>query len=601
MEYISYVELEGFKGFKRPVRIDLRNPSVLIGPNNAGKTSVIQALSLWNRAVSTWFEKKGGGKKGIARSGVSINRLDILDIPVKESRYYWNDTRVRTANNPIPFSIEVGVLVSGNVVPLRMNFTARDQESIYCSPDESVIRNDDLLKAATRLLFNLLYPMSGIAAGSSQATEEYLINEGQIRVLMGQGRTAAVLRNLCWQVFQRTPGGWEHLRDIIGALFNVKLLNPVYTESRSVLSLSYTQIGVEHPLDIALSGRGMQQVLLILSYMYSHQNSILMIDEPDAHLEILRQRQIFAILRDVAERTKCQVIIATHSEVILDEAIDTNLTFLINGEATDIAKSADIKASLKNLGVEHYYKARISPRLLIVEGSTDVAMLQAFAAKLKHPAADILGGRLFTYYTRDVVPEPNLTDELQHMAMPGGNFRAYYHALKRVVPELQALALCDSDGGNAPADVDEDGLLVGYWSRYELENYFITPELLVRYGDVIGDSEGELFATAIRSNMQKAVDDTLVEMLKLPDAGDYHDAPAAIKEKLLSREKMSLFADRVFKRYADMQGCPVPLRKGAYYTLIDLLSPRDVPDEIRRRLDGIVERLSMPKRDEHEI
>ena len=82
---------------------------------------------------------------------------------------------------------------------------------------------------------------------------------------------------------------------------------------------------------------------------------------------------------------------------------------------------------------------------------------------------------------------------------------------------------------------------------------------------------------------------------------DGGNAPAAIKEKLLSREKMSLFADRVFKRYADMQGCPVPLRKGAYYTLIDLLSPRDVPDEIRRRLDDIVERLSMPKRDEHEI
>ena len=120
MEYISFVEIEKFKGFTEKVHISLKNPSVLIGPNNAGKTTVIQALSLWSRAVSSWYEKKGSKHKKMERVSVGINRLNILDIPVKESRYYWNGTRVRNGNTPIPFSITVGVLIANQEVPLKM-------------------------------------------------------------------------------------------------------------------------------------------------------------------------------------------------------------------------------------------------------------------------------------------------------------------------------------------------------------------------------------------------------------------------------------------------------------------------------------------------
>jgi AAA15 family ATPase/GTPase len=41
MSRIRYVEIENFKTFSHMVHIDLGQPAVLIGPNNAGKTSVI--------------------------------------------------------------------------------------------------------------------------------------------------------------------------------------------------------------------------------------------------------------------------------------------------------------------------------------------------------------------------------------------------------------------------------------------------------------------------------------------------------------------------------------------------------------------------------
>ncbi len=58
MPRISFVEIENFKTFENKIHIDLDHPAVLIGPNNAGKTSVIQALALWSHGIRAWYEKK---------------------------------------------------------------------------------------------------------------------------------------------------------------------------------------------------------------------------------------------------------------------------------------------------------------------------------------------------------------------------------------------------------------------------------------------------------------------------------------------------------------------------------------------------------------
>ena len=59
MRLIHYLEIENFKHVGERQRIELDHPAVLIGPNNCGKTTAIQALALWSQAVRTWFEAKG--------------------------------------------------------------------------------------------------------------------------------------------------------------------------------------------------------------------------------------------------------------------------------------------------------------------------------------------------------------------------------------------------------------------------------------------------------------------------------------------------------------------------------------------------------------
>ena len=63
MKHLHYLEIENFKQFGDKIRIDLEHPTTLIGPNNSGKTTVLQAISLWSIAVKEWKQSKSESLK----------------------------------------------------------------------------------------------------------------------------------------------------------------------------------------------------------------------------------------------------------------------------------------------------------------------------------------------------------------------------------------------------------------------------------------------------------------------------------------------------------------------------------------------------------
>jgi predicted ATPase len=91
---LHYVEIENFKLFEDKQRIELDHPAVIIGPNNCGKTSAIQALALWSQGVKTWYGVRAKGNARVRR-GVPLNRLEIVSVPVQKTRYFWSNVKVR--------------------------------------------------------------------------------------------------------------------------------------------------------------------------------------------------------------------------------------------------------------------------------------------------------------------------------------------------------------------------------------------------------------------------------------------------------------------------------------------------------------------------
>jgi len=597
---IRYVEIENFKTFGQKLRIELGHPAVLIGPNNAGKTSVIQAISLWSRGIKAWFEKKGGArlKENRERLSAGINRLNILDVPVAETRFFWNGTKVRKANTPIELIISVGVEHKGFTKDCKLIFTYRDSEIIYCKPCSETAKDDELLSFAASLHFHLLYPMSGIMSGQFSGSEETPLPDGRIDFFLGQGQTAQVLRNLCYKVVehdqQDDTKNWIRIHELMYKLFLIKLNPPVFNETRGTLIMNYQQEGVENVLDISLAGRGLQQILLILAYLYWRRNAVLLVDEPDAHLEILRQRQVYEILKHVAAENGCQVIIATHSEVILDDAIDVNLTLLLHGEAVDMAQLQDMKNALRSFGIEHYYKAKVHPYILYIEGSSDVEMLRALSKKLNHPAFDIFDQKLNCYYIKNTEATDSLHNRLERDsgAFYDKKYKSHFYALKRFVPNLRGVALFDSDGVTKKDEISED-FTVLYWKHYELENYFISPSVLHNFVASYFEENTSLFNTQYTTSFQKIIDNYLLEETFENDPvqlQEFHQASTGLKRTLLKNVKMSAFAEKVFKQFAEQHKQPILMNKGEFYKLVPYMSVDDTT-EIKEKLDMLVKYL----------
>ena len=584
MRLLHYIEIENFKRFGDKQRIELDHPAVLIGPNNCGKTSAIQALALWSQAVRTWYDiRKASSAKD--RTATALNRLNIVAVPVTRTRFFWNNTQVRKANKDIHVTLTVGVEHKGQIRPLSMRFRSQGDELVYCTPDEAVISDLDLISYAASLKVELLYPMSGLD------TEEPVLQPGRVDVLLGQGRTADVLRNLCLAVVKASVDDWKRVVELMERLFNISLARPEET-SRGTITLNYRQPGVKEPLDISSAGRGMLQMLLVFSYLYSHKRSVLLVDEPDAHLEILRQKQVYVLLRDIASENDSQVVMVTHSEVILDEALDTNLTLLLEGRSDNLAKKQEIRDSLKHFGTDHYVKARARGYVLYVEGGTDVDMLRGLAERLSHPVAAIWDERINSFYVQNNYPLQDLNAELERVE---GGFgltpQAHFKGLRNLLPSLQGLAILDNDGQNRQ-DRDEGALKFRYWRRYEAENYFITPELLRRYAFMRYPAD-DLFAQQFRNAVEDALADTLRDEVFGGSQEDYEtwsgaseDAARLIWETATQRRKLSAVAEVFFRLLSQRFGGTMLLTKGELHRLIPFSELSAAAEkEVREKLD----------------
>ena len=104
------------------------------------------------------------------------------------------------------------------------------------------------------------------------------------------------------------------------------------------------------------------------------------------------------MISDAAHEQDSQVVIASHSEVVLNEAAGRDVVVAFVGAPHRLNdRGTQVLKALKDIGFEDYYLAQQTGWILYLEGSTDLAILQAFAAKLGHPAQDALDSPFVRY------------------------------------------------------------------------------------------------------------------------------------------------------------------------------------------------------------
>lgn len=558
---LTKLTIKNFKLFTE-VEIELGERVVFVGPNNAGKTSALQALALWGYGVQRWVGKWGAGNVPKERPGVTINRRDLIGLPVPAANLLWRDLHVREgyreANKPKTrnVQIEVGVdgIANGKPWNADLEFDYANEESFYCRSRltaEGTRKEVPTDAAEVRLAY--LPPMSGIAANETR------LDEGAIGVRIGEGRTAEVLRNLCWQALQRNPESWLRIVERMRKLFGVEVDHPEYIKERGEIVMTFrTPANVR--LDLSACGRGQQQTLLLLAHMAANPGAVLLLDEPDAHLEILRQRQIYDVLIEIACETRSQIIAASHSEVILNEAADRDMVVAFVGKPHRIDdRGSQVAKALKEIGFDQYLQAQETGWVLYLEGSTDLFILRAFASRLAHPVLDVLD-RPFVHY---VANQP-------------GQARHHFYGLREAVPNLVGIAVYDRL--DMPLQEGDPSLAQRMWTRREIENYLCQRDTLLAWAHAQGSAQGgEIFANAWHKTMTAVIDEVSAALTTL---GKPDPWSADIKAS-------DDFLQPLFKKFYDKLGLPNAMRKTDYHTLAPYVSASDIDPEVRKVLDQI--------------
>jgi ABC-type cobalamin/Fe3+-siderophores transport system ATPase subunit len=565
---IKKISIYNFKKLEN-LSFSLSQSVVIIGPNNSGKSTIFQALSLWEIGVTNFlaaYQRKDLDGKGY----VVINRRDLINSPISDARFLWKDKKVtrhsqQDKTQHLKIEVELQGENNGEQWTCKAEFTFVNAESFTCRIISGLKEIQKLYDNDLGIHFGFLQPMSGTS------TLEDKLQPGAIDRRLGEGKTAEVLRNICYEVLypeahnvKDPEKNWEKLCAAMEEMFGAKVQKPEFIKVTGTIQLEYIEQGIKY--DISSGGRGFQQTLLLLAYMYASPNTILLLDEPDAHLEVIRQRQAFRLINQLADENDSQILIASHSEVVLDEAAEASKVIaIIENRAIELNPISDkqrknIRKALVEIGWQKYYLANQKKHVLYLEGSTDREMLLCFANRLQHPVEPLL--RLANVdYTGDNVPNTAVQR---------------FRALKEFFPALNGLAIFDRIDKNV-GEIKEPKVI--FLKKRELENYFARPHTLLKHATLLSNKYQQFRGNELSSIMQECINEcTLPIYLKNLTNAWWDDAK-------LSTD----WLDLVFPEFYRRMGIPVDFRKRDYYELIKLLDVEEIDPEITECLDLIHE------------
>lgn len=286
---ITKVVVENLKRFIHE-EFALDETIVLAGPNNSGKSTLLQALATWSMALDRWrlgkgkvFEDKQGKKRPSAaksRTGQPITRKDFAALPLREFNLLWNETVTGLSKAELgqgqklgePRLIHITVhgstgLTAAQPWSVTMELRYQSSEQIYVKPVGLV---GALPPGAAEMSVVHCPPFSGIGA------EEKRMDRGAQLLEIGKGKPGDILRNLLLEVSQDEVH-WERLVNDVKDLFRVTLIKPEYDPLVPFILCEYLD-GIPRTAkgkngltqyDVASGGSGFHQTLLLLSFFYA--------------------------------------------------------------------------------------------------------------------------------------------------------------------------------------------------------------------------------------------------------------------------------------------------------------------------------------------
>lgn len=322
MARITSVVIKRFKLIQN-AEIPLDDVTLLIGANNSGKSSVLQALHF---AVSISQTARLVGE------GVSW-RQDAFELSYNPSQLLYS---------PVA---DVHSLATGGVLQEPRD-TQIEIELIADDGNRSVVglrrgRNRNIAVSITgrvlgEQLMDLSNPFTVYAPGlAGVPKEERYMSTGVVRRIVARGDANLTLRNVL-RMLREDDERWAGFVSYMQSIFPGIEINIDFDEDTDEnIEVTFRTSGYyRFPLDAAWTS--ILQASQIIGYIFLFSPKVLILDEPDSHLHPDNQRVLCDLVSRLASERNFQAIISTHSRHVLDSLKETaRIVWLSKGARVD--------------------------------------------------------------------------------------------------------------------------------------------------------------------------------------------------------------------------------------------------------------------------
>lgn len=326
------VKISNFKAIKE-VDIDLTDVTLLVGSNNCGKSSTLQAVHFASRAILQAAEAN-------KQSTISIRELEYVPSEFYKDLAHnsqWGN-RYDSPESKVTFTFKDDL--GGNHVA-KVSLKSARNEGISVNPTiaASLI---PVLRGQSAVFSSYIPGLAGIPL------QEQFLSKKNVFRKAASGDSNVVLRNILYILKQKNElvNTVSALRDVYNdnsVSVNVEY-NPDSDYNIGAFVHTKNMFGVK---PVEFSGTGMLQVMQIFSYLYLFRPSVILIDEPEAHLHPTLQTRLIQVLQDRVKLLKTKVLVTTHSPFIargLAEGAET--VWLADGQVAAATKGAQIRDAL---------------------------------------------------------------------------------------------------------------------------------------------------------------------------------------------------------------------------------------------------------------
>ena len=456
---LKSLRLQNFRGFSDHT-VELTSFCILMGQNNAGKTTIIEAL----RIVGLAQAKAARANFTVAPDSFApdltgaVYRVSLASIGFEHEtvhhRYISHNPAIITAtlSNNCKIKVVIG----------------EENSDVFCQLYEKGEKKVIARRVSENPKFGsvlVMPPVGHLLAHEAPITEEYM-RQNSIGF-----RAHRHLRN---QMF-RNPDGFQEFKKIAEDSWHLLQIGQ--------FDLVSSERGQEYRLqvrdgpfvsEIGQQGSGLQAWIQTLWFVNNiSKNSTLVLDEPDVYLHADLQRKLLKILGSLGFK---QIIVATHSvEMISDVSYEEVIVVKKRERHSRPLKSMDeLQKASESIGSMHNLQlSKISTdgNILFVEGK-DKAFLSEIAYKITPRVYDkLIALPTFAVGGFDNWPRAALTALAFDRSSSG---------------RIAATILLDRDYKDTNYieqvvnEANKSKLKVKVWNRKEIENYFIVPSAFAR-------------------------------------------------------------------------------------------------------------------------